>query len=114
MIIKKDTRNISINQEEERISLFKKPKDFKVAIVDQNFLKRTIEEFKTQANQEFFLLKSKIGIVERNAGIQVFLNGQSLSEQDYEFRTSATNSSKSELYIKNYIFDEGELLQIIY
>lgn len=112
MKIKKFSKTISITELVERVKINKKEKNLNVAIIDQNFLKRTEEKFISTSDQAFFLLKSKIGLIQKKAVIEVFINGMKVT--DYQIRTSTTDSSKSELYFPNYNFYEGEAVVIVY
>jgi 3'-phosphoadenosine 5'-phosphosulfate sulfotransferase len=112
MKVSKKTKTIRVSELIEKIKLSKSEKKLNVALVDQNFLKRNEEQFISTSNQQFFLLKSKIGTVQKRAIISVYING--LKTALYEIRTSATDSSKSELYFTDYNFEEGEEVTIVY
>ncbi len=82
MRVDKRIKTISVSELVERIKLSKNEKKLNVALVDQNFLKRNEEKFVATQNQEYFLLKTKIGSIQRRAVIEVFVNG--IKASDYQ------------------------------
>lgn len=112
MRVNKIYKNIKVSTLVEKINLKKNEKLLNVAFVDQNFLKREEEVFISVKNQDFFLLKTKIGAIQKRAVIEVSVNG--LRTRDYVLRTSIIDSSKMELSFPNFSFRGGEEVVIVY
>lgn len=108
-------KTIKVSALLEKIALNKKEKKLNVAFIDQNFLKRTPQRFVTIAGESIFLLKSKIGAMQIRAVVDVYINGaRQVDMIDYTIRTSATDSSRSELLFLNYSFADDEEVVIVY